>query len=48
VLSLQRVVKGTSNEGPRSRRYGRIAALWLIVQPYDEDDDDDDYFFSFS
>jgi hypothetical protein len=37
-----------SGEGPRSRRYGRTAALWLIVQPYDEDDDDDDYLLSFS
>jgi hypothetical protein len=37
-----------SGEGPCSRRYGRTAALRLIVQPYDEDDDDDDddyYFF---
>jgi hypothetical protein len=30
-----------SGEGPRSRRYGRTAALRLIVQPYDEDEDDD-------
>jgi hypothetical protein len=37
-----------SGEGPRSRRYGRTAALRLIVQPCDEDDDDDDYFLSFS
>jgi hypothetical protein len=39
-----------SGEGPRSRRYGRTAALRLIVQPYDDDDDDDDddYFLSFS
>jgi hypothetical protein len=38
-----------SGEGPRSRRYGRTAALRLIVQPYDEDEDDDDdyYFLSF-
>jgi hypothetical protein len=35
-----------SVEGPRSRRYGRTAALRLIVQPYDEDDDD--YFLSIS
>jgi hypothetical protein len=34
-------------EGPRSRRYGRTAAMGLIVQPYDEDEDDD-YFLSFS
>jgi hypothetical protein len=30
-----------SGEGPRSRRYGRTAALRLLVQPCDEDDDDD-------
>jgi hypothetical protein len=36
-----------SGEGPRSRRYGRTAAMRLIVQPYDEDEDDD-YFLSFS
>jgi hypothetical protein len=33
-------------EGPRSRRYGRTAALRLLVQP--SDGDDDDYFLSFS
>jgi hypothetical protein len=32
-------------DGPRSRRYGRTAAMRLIVQPNDEDDD---YFLSFS
>jgi hypothetical protein len=32
-----------SGEGPA--RYGRTAAMRLIVQPYDEDDD---YFLSFS
>jgi hypothetical protein len=32
-------------KGPRSRSYGRTAAMRLIVQPYDEDDD---YFLSFS
>jgi hypothetical protein len=37
-----------SGEGPRSRRYGRTAALRLIVQPRDEDDDDDDDFLPFS
>jgi hypothetical protein len=38
-----------SGEGPRSRRYGRTAALRLLVQPCDEDeDDDDDYFLTFS
>jgi hypothetical protein len=35
-------------EGPRSRRYGRTAALRLLVQPCDEYDDDDYYFLSFS
>jgi hypothetical protein len=34
-------------EGPRSRRYGRTAAMRLIVQPNDEDEDDD-YFLYFS
>jgi hypothetical protein len=33
-------------EGPRSRCYGRTAALRLIVQPCDEDDDDDEQFFT--
>jgi hypothetical protein len=37
-----------SGEGPRSRGYGRTAAMRLIVQPYDDDDDDDDYFLSLS
>jgi hypothetical protein len=39
-----------TGEGPRSRRYGRTAALRLLVQPYDEaeDDDDDYYLLSFS
>jgi hypothetical protein len=37
-----------SGKGPRSRRYGRTAALRLLVQPCDEeDDDDDDDFFPF-
>jgi hypothetical protein len=36
----------TSGEGSRSRRYGRTAALRLLVQPCDEDDDDD-YFCPF-
>jgi hypothetical protein len=48
-LYLQRIyfvfdVSFFSGEGPRSRRYGRTAALRLIVQPCDEDD----YFLSFS
>jgi hypothetical protein len=30
-------------EGPRSRRYGRTAALRLLLQPCDGDDDD--YYF---
>jgi hypothetical protein len=34
-----------SGEGPRSRRYGRTAALRLIVHPCDEDYDDDYYYF---
>ena len=29
---------GVCGEGPRSRCYGRTAALRLIVQPCDEDD----------
>jgi hypothetical protein len=33
-----------NGEGPCSRRYGRTAAMRLIVQPYDEDED---YFLSF-
>jgi hypothetical protein len=32
-------------EGPRSRSYGRTAALSLIVQPCDEDEEKDDQFF---
>jgi hypothetical protein len=36
-----------SGEGPRSRGYGRTAAMRLTVQPHDEDEDDD-YFLSFS
>jgi hypothetical protein len=35
------------DEGPRSRCYGRTAALRLIVQPCDEDEEKDDQFFSF-
>jgi hypothetical protein len=38
----------SSGEGPRSRSYGRTAAMRLLVQPYDEDENDDDYFLSFS
>jgi hypothetical protein len=35
-------------EGPRSRCYGRTAALRLLVQPCDEDEEKDDQFcFSF-
>jgi hypothetical protein len=38
-----------SGEGPRSRRYGRTAAMRLLVQPCDDDDDDDDdSYLSFS
>jgi hypothetical protein len=29
-------------EGPRSRCYGRTAALRLIVQPFDEDEEKED------
>jgi hypothetical protein len=36
-----------SGEGPRIRRYGRTAAMRLIVQPFDGDDDYY-YFLSFS
>jgi hypothetical protein len=32
-------------EGPRSRSYGRTAALRLIVQPCDKDEEKDDGFF---
>jgi hypothetical protein len=32
-------------EGPRSRSYGRTAALRLVVQPRDEDEEKDDRFF---
>jgi hypothetical protein len=32
-------------EGPRSRSYGRTAALRLIVQLCDEDEEKDDQFF---
>jgi uncharacterized membrane protein len=39
------VVFFCGGEGPCSRRYGRTAALRLIVQPYDENDY---YFLSFS
>ena len=35
-------------EGPRSRCYGRTAALRLIVQPCDEDEEKDEQFFHFS
>jgi hypothetical protein len=36
-------------EGPHSRRYGRTAALTLIVQPCDEDGEKyDPFFFYFS
>jgi hypothetical protein len=34
-------------EGPRSRFYGRTAALRLIVQPCDKDEEKDDQFLSF-
>jgi hypothetical protein len=35
-------------DGPRSRSYGRTAALRLIVQTYEEDEEkNDQFFFSF-
>ena len=34
-------------EEPRSRSYGRTAALRLIVQLCDEDEEKDDHFFIF-
>jgi hypothetical protein len=34
-----------SGEGPHSRRYGRTAALRLLVQPCDEEEDDDYYYY---
>jgi hypothetical protein len=34
-------------EGPRSRSYGRTAALRRIVQPCDDDEEKDDQFFIF-
>jgi hypothetical protein len=34
-------------EGPRSRCYGRTAALRLIVQPSDEEKKDDQFFIIF-
>jgi hypothetical protein len=40
-------VSTVSGEGPRSRRYGRTAALRLLVQTYDENEDDDYYFYLF-
>jgi hypothetical protein len=47
ICALLEYYAALTGEGPRSRRYGRTAALRLIVQPYDEDEDDD-YFSSFS
>jgi hypothetical protein len=43
VLTRISYVVFFSVEGPRSRCYGRTAALRLIVQPCDEDN----YFFRF-
>jgi hypothetical protein len=37
-LSTWLFILGGRGEGPRSRCYGRTAALRLIVQPCDEDD----------
>jgi hypothetical protein len=47
VILLSHTHTSGSGEGPRSRRYGRTAALRLLVQPCDEDGDDDYYFLSF-
>jgi hypothetical protein len=46
ILFLSLQVCFLSGEGPRSRHYGRTAALRLFVQPYDEDEDND-YFCPF-
>jgi hypothetical protein len=35
-------------EGPRSRCYGRTAALRLLVQPYDEDEEEQFFLPSFT
>jgi hypothetical protein len=35
-------------EGPRSRCYGRITALRLFVEPYDEDEDEQFFLPSFT
>jgi hypothetical protein len=48
VPFIQPPVLSFCGEGPRSRRYGRTAAMRPIVQPYNEDEDDDDCFLSFS
>jgi hypothetical protein len=48
VQTIKHSLFFNGGEGPRSRRYGRTAALRLLGQPYDDDDDDDDdddYFF---
>jgi hypothetical protein len=47
-INLYLVRVSLSGEGSRSRRYGRTAALRLLVQPCDGCDDDDYYFLSFS
>jgi hypothetical protein len=46
MLSTPRLWEG--GEGPRSRCYGRTAALRLIVQPCNEDEEEDDQFFHLS
>jgi hypothetical protein len=40
-------LKGITFLWPRSRSYGRTAALKQIVQPCDEDEEKDDQSFSF-
>jgi hypothetical protein len=47
VLSSFRQPFFLIDEGPRSRRYGRTAALRLLVQPCDEGEDDDCFFVLF-
>jgi hypothetical protein len=45
ACSLCKMLAFFCSEGPRSRCYGRTAALRLIVQPCDEDEEKDDQFF---
>jgi hypothetical protein len=45
IIKSHNMINFFCGKGLRSRRYGRTAALRLVVQPYDEDEDDDDYYF---